>query len=358
MKKYYTVKEAGRLLGVSTNTIYKYLDEGGLVSRRIGKGRFKILYSSLAPYINTGNVASTSLKADKPEDKQEEVELSQEPVAVQAKQVMPVVTVAKEEKVYSTPSGEDHIFLRIFKGMFLLGLGMVFLFSSLPSFGKQALLGSGFNDVLFPVLPYILLLLGVLTFFGSYFKGEYESYQVGIHLATILVLGYLALLSLASGHFTFLIFSISILGLIVNHVAKGMDKGSVPFDFRGGFTRYLFLVTVVSGVVIFKNPELIPFVSLVNTIALYKSIIILSWFGIVVPLLLYSLTSEGSKTRISQLGFLILGILSILLATGMVAREIWDSAYLAYLTSIFSFFGMIWGFYKEKIDLKNCSFLI
>lgn len=51
-KKFYSVKEASRIIGVSTNTIYKYLDEGSLKGKRLsGRGRFKIPYSEIAPYL-------------------------------------------------------------------------------------------------------------------------------------------------------------------------------------------------------------------------------------------------------------------------------------------------------------------
>src|SRR3989344_2195405 len=50
-KRYYSVKDAANLLGVSTNTIYTYLKEGKITSRRIGQGRFKIPYSQLAVYM-------------------------------------------------------------------------------------------------------------------------------------------------------------------------------------------------------------------------------------------------------------------------------------------------------------------
>ncbi len=43
MKKTYTVKDIAGLLGFSTNTVYKYLDEGKIKSTRFGKeGRFRI----------------------------------------------------------------------------------------------------------------------------------------------------------------------------------------------------------------------------------------------------------------------------------------------------------------------------
>jgi len=42
-KKYYTVKEVAKLLGFSTNTVYKYLDESKIKSVRLGEeGRFRI----------------------------------------------------------------------------------------------------------------------------------------------------------------------------------------------------------------------------------------------------------------------------------------------------------------------------
>ncbi|OGM88320.1 hypothetical protein A2614_00400 [Candidatus Woesebacteria bacterium RIFOXYD1_FULL_40_21] len=51
-KKFYSVKEASKILGVSTNTIYKYLDEGSLKGRRLNnRGRFKIPFSEIAPYL-------------------------------------------------------------------------------------------------------------------------------------------------------------------------------------------------------------------------------------------------------------------------------------------------------------------
>jgi len=51
-KNFYSVKEASKILSVSTNTIYKYLDEGSLKGKRLsGRGRFKIPYSEIAPYL-------------------------------------------------------------------------------------------------------------------------------------------------------------------------------------------------------------------------------------------------------------------------------------------------------------------
>jgi len=52
-KKFFSVKEASKIIGVSTNTVYKYLDDGSLKGKRMGgRGRFKIPFSELAPYFS------------------------------------------------------------------------------------------------------------------------------------------------------------------------------------------------------------------------------------------------------------------------------------------------------------------
>jgi len=51
-KKFYSVKETSKILGVSTNTVYKYLDEGSLKGKRhSNRGRFKVPYSEIEPYL-------------------------------------------------------------------------------------------------------------------------------------------------------------------------------------------------------------------------------------------------------------------------------------------------------------------
>jgi len=51
MKRHLTVKEASKILGLSTNTIYKYLNDGLLFGKRVGRGRFKIPRSEIYPFI-------------------------------------------------------------------------------------------------------------------------------------------------------------------------------------------------------------------------------------------------------------------------------------------------------------------
>lgn len=54
MTKLYTVKQASKILGFSTNTVYKYLNEGVLRGVRSGsKGRFRIPKDSLEEHLGT-----------------------------------------------------------------------------------------------------------------------------------------------------------------------------------------------------------------------------------------------------------------------------------------------------------------
>ena len=63
-KRFYSVKEASKILGVSTNTIYKYLDEGSLKGKRLSnRGRFKIPFSEIAPYLAPDVSTNTIEKA-------------------------------------------------------------------------------------------------------------------------------------------------------------------------------------------------------------------------------------------------------------------------------------------------------
>ena len=70
-KRFYSVKETAKILGVSTNTVYKYLDEGSLKGKRLNnRGRFKIPFSELAPYL-VGET-STKVSEETPVVKQED----------------------------------------------------------------------------------------------------------------------------------------------------------------------------------------------------------------------------------------------------------------------------------------------
>ncbi len=60
MRKILSVKQAAKLLGVSTNTLYKYLNEGRIsATRGAGQGNFRIPLTSLESFLGTKIEAET-----------------------------------------------------------------------------------------------------------------------------------------------------------------------------------------------------------------------------------------------------------------------------------------------------------
>lgn len=82
MEKIYTVKEAAKILGFSTNTLYKYLDNGAIeAARGVGKqARFRIPHSSIEKFLNTPLTEEHVLKVLNPAEYAREQSLTATPV--------------------------------------------------------------------------------------------------------------------------------------------------------------------------------------------------------------------------------------------------------------------------------------
>lgn len=104
MKKFYSVKEAAGILGFSTNTVYKYLDDGKLKGRRLGRGRFKIPYDELAPYIAPIEKVVTEVRKE-------------------------AVAVAEEihVEVKTEVTHDGNLIFNLFLALVVTGLGVVYL---------------------------------------------------------------------------------------------------------------------------------------------------------------------------------------------------------------------------------------
>jgi excisionase family DNA binding protein len=81
MDKIYTVKEAAKLLEFSTNTVYKYLEDGTLeAARGAGKqARFRIPHSSIEKYLGSSLSEDTVLAKLDPEAFARRQELAESP---------------------------------------------------------------------------------------------------------------------------------------------------------------------------------------------------------------------------------------------------------------------------------------
>ena len=61
-EKVYTVKEAARLLGYSTNTVYAHLRSGEIKSVRVGRGKFRIPASELSKFEGVSDMERKSVE--------------------------------------------------------------------------------------------------------------------------------------------------------------------------------------------------------------------------------------------------------------------------------------------------------
>ena len=97
----YTVKEVAKLLGFSTNTIYKYLDEGKIKSTRLGKeGRFRIPQKEVAKLLGVKPQIASDL-------------IPEESHSLEAEKEVQTNTDLKSRS-------RTHVFLAISTAMFLL----------------------------------------------------------------------------------------------------------------------------------------------------------------------------------------------------------------------------------------------
>jgi excisionase family DNA binding protein len=99
MEKFYSVKEVAKALGVSTNTVYKYVNEKKLRFARIGRGRFKIPSSELSPFLFR-----------RPSD---------------TKDAFFPGSTGRRLGTCITPNHNDAHFYHIFEGLLLFGLGLI-----------------------------------------------------------------------------------------------------------------------------------------------------------------------------------------------------------------------------------------
>src|SRR3990167_304165 len=67
MPKTYTVKQVAKILGFSTNTVYKYLDEGKIKATRLGsEGRFRIPEEELIRLVGKNGIPTPQNEAAAP----------------------------------------------------------------------------------------------------------------------------------------------------------------------------------------------------------------------------------------------------------------------------------------------------
>lgn len=221
MKRYYSVIEAANVLGVSTNTIYKYLKEGKVKSRRIGKGRIKIPAVELAPYIEPSQIKDINLQENTQQNiddvqtlqTQKEVPISEDQESTQEKQ---------DIESYEIFSGQrDLIFFRIFKSVAFLGLGLIYLISSQSLFNFSGSFLEEIGQILVSSLPFVLIGVGLFNFAEVVRPQKYEKFHILVDALSLFVLAYFSFIAFSSKEYGLLVFTLAFAGIAAGHLIKG-----------------------------------------------------------------------------------------------------------------------------------------
>lgn len=335
MKRYYTVREASRVLGVSTNTVYKYLKEGKVKGRRIGKGRFKIPRGELSPYI----------------DRKDKREFHR----THSKEGF-LADFVSESSTYSSDfkgavvGKKDFILFRLFVALSLFGLGLIFLFlkSDLFTVSDNRISG-GIGTAAFTALAILLIIGGALLMLDSFYFKKLRDFQPHIFIFLLVVLVFWGIATLTSGGYSRSIFALAYISIVINHLIKGVKKHDLASTFYDEFLKFNFLLVLFGGIIVIASPSTFVFGPVGNFVQTNPVVSAFLWFGLVLAGFIYLLSPHGKRTKF-YIPFLSLGgLFALVIAVQHTFRADWDIAYLTYLNSGFSFFLVWWQGSKLRV---------
>src|SRR3972149_1477085 len=315
MKRFYTVKEASEILGFSTNTVYKYLDEGKLKGKRIGKGRFKIPHEELASYLSTGEkiekVVEEKTRGDKISEAIKGLDTDFKGIA---------------------PGKRDFIFFRLFLGIELLGASLINLF--------WAEVNSGISPISKYVFVTLIFASGLLVILSSFIWRRYTKFNFWAHMFVILSLLYGSYISFVVRNFALGGFLISFLGVIITHLIRGFENCCENSSFKKEFIFFTLIASMAVGILtlIFPNFFTVPSIALIAVN--YKTFFAIGWLLIIVFPSLYLLGKPDSKLLFWF--YPVNVILPFMLASGAADRAVWDLSFGAFFYGIFTMFLLWW----------------
>ncbi len=393
MKRYYTVKEAADILGVSTNTIYKYLADNKIKSVRYGRGRFKIPASELSHFFRPedNSLVSEELKelavpqtvtpqnppsppknigADENPNVSPFSTIGQEMPQTTSEEFDTEIKEQENNQEVETPSvsgigliapdKNDFLFFRFFTGLSFLGLGIIYLLTL-----KSTFLTVGFSTItsttnmLLTILPFALLILGVffLVYYGYYYKEKYRHLEILLFLFTIFFLVFYAYLMYQMGVYGQLIFVVAFSVVIATHLVNGIREYDKKSSFLNEFTIFLLIFSVTGGVLLAYFAERFPIEMIASFIQARLSLFLLIWFGWFIPISLYLLSSKGKKSRIYIPFYTISSVIMLIFSTELLIRASWDIAFMGYMVGIFGLFLVYWRSSRLVILPNNIKYI-
>lgn len=346
-KRFYGVKEAADALGVSTNTLYKYLNTGEMGFKRIGKGRIKIPLSELLPYLSLQNV-------DIFENGASQVLKTEHVVQKPDKEIDKLAIPEEMGDEFIGTDRRDIAFFRLFKVSFMIGLGLIYLYVHKIRLSPDVFAG----EIMPVIIPVMLVFSGVISLVRFIKHPILENWNLEAHIFQAVSLGVLCYVAVVSKDYTLLAFIAAFFIVIVEHIVGGFKVGNIENTFSTRMLKYLLLLAIIGGTLLllgFGNfsPDILEGLN----ISINTTVYVIILFLVVIPFLIYLLNPNWKKNRIAYIFILPGGVVLFYLAYILTIDSYCDVAYISYLTGIYLIFLSIWKNLDLKIKYVNMMFL-
>ncbi len=342
MKNYYSVKQASKLLGVSTNTVYQYIKEGKIIGKRIGRGRIKIPYKELEPFITPSTLFG------------QEEKISPE-IITKEESIPKDLTVSETLETDSEiiPNVNDIVFYRILKGIAFLGLGFIYLLELLngnvfPEILEVLRIDTNFVHFL---LSLGIFCAGILNLLEVLRPEKFAKYHLGFDILIAFVLGYFSLLSFFAREYARFVFAAGFTAVSLGHLIRGKYFDSFN-NFLKTYLLFNFYLSILGGIVLSIHPQLFPIQDFVALIQQNRNLFVLIWFGGFTAPLVYLLSPVYKGLKLVSLYILISVFVVLVFATELSVNAKYDIAYLSYIISFFGIF-LVWWINSSVKILKN-----
>ena len=354
LPRYCSVKDASRLMGVSTNTLYKYIHSGDVSFKRIGRGKIKILYRTILPYItdlDDGNFIQTEKKTDKFQNARSVFNFEKGGENNSEKK-----SFENNDLEYISINSGDVFFFRLFKVSFIIGLGLIYFYIHKIQLLQDSLSGS-FPEKLLPILiPFLLLISGITSLVRFIRHPILEKWNLGVHVFQAIVLGILCYWAIISKNYGLVVYTVAFSIVVIEHIVRGFKVGDLENTFRTGIVKYTLFIVVIWGVFsLLGLGEFSP--QSFQRLSFDQNIIYGVLFAIITPFLVYLLNPNWKKNKLVYLLLIPGGLFLFYAGYILTVNSNCDVSYLSYLTGIYLIFLAVWQNLTVKIKYGNSAML-
>jgi excisionase family DNA binding protein len=316
----FSVKDLAKILGYSTNTVYKYLKEKKIKSIRFGNGRFHI--------------------------PQEEIERINPSFDNSTEKLLP--RKKNETQTYSKSPDMFKWFLATVAVVF--GLSMIIL----SEFTYFQILLQGNRQNIFNAVRMGLFFGGLGYMFTLMFKNENSFWQKMFQLIIGLIYLFLAYLSLADKN-SYGVVAFGVLGICIFWDIVGKIQGEWMFGL------YLGVMLFVSPYFIYLfNPDQAN--NLLAGLFQNRNFVIvfsLAWIFFICGYFVILRKALNQKNKLLYVLMSVLGIICGIHSVFYANQVIWDKAFFTIVLSLFCFLTFIWNrFAVTKSSQKYVFFLV